>query len=99
MPEKVSSFWRGLFGVVKTHGGILSGEGFKVKKGRTGTYEITFDKEFAQIPGVTCTIYGDSWKSYQMSISVVDIQDYYFVCETSTPDSLADSAFSFIAVG
>ncbi|NEP29904.1 hypothetical protein [Moorena sp. SIO3I6] len=88
-----------IFGVVKPHGGILSGKGFKVDKKQQGFYLITFDQPFAECPGVTCTIYGDSWRSFQMSISVVDIEPEYFVCQTSTPDRPVPSGFSFIAVG
>ncbi|NEO92889.1 MAG: hypothetical protein F6K56_22715 [Moorea sp. SIO3G5] len=88
-----------IFGVVGANGSIVSGKGFKVDKKRNGIYIITFDQPFAEYPGVTCTIYGHSWLSFQMSISVVDIKPNYFVCQTSTPDRPEDSGFSFIAVG
>ncbi|NEP33111.1 hypothetical protein [Moorena sp. SIO3B2] len=88
-----------IFGVVGANGSIVSGKGFTVDKNRGGIYIIRFDKPFAEIPGVTCTIYGHSWMSFMMSISVVDITPDYFVCQTSTPDRPEDSGFSFIAVG
>ena len=88
-----------IFGLVKRNGRILSGKGFKVDKKPQGYYLITFDQPFAESPGVTCTIYGDSWRSFQMSISVVDITPNYFICQTSTPMQAEESAFSFIAVG
>ncbi|NEO72285.1 MULTISPECIES: H-type lectin domain-containing protein [unclassified Moorena] len=88
-----------IFGVVRENGDILSGKGFKVDKKRDGIYFVVFDQPFAEIPGVTCTISGHSWLSFQMSISVVDIRPNYFVCQTSTPDRPEDSGFSFIAVG
>ena len=88
-----------IFGLVKANGEILSGKGFKVDKKRSGIYIIAFDQPFAEFPGVTCTIYGDSWLSFQMSVAVLEINPNFFVCQTSTPTLPQDSGFSFIAVG
>ncbi|NEQ16117.1 MULTISPECIES: hypothetical protein [unclassified Moorena] len=93
-----------IFGLVDKNGKIISckdpkNPGFTVDKKRGGVYIINFDQAFAECPGVTCTIYGYSWISYQMSISVVEIERNRFVCQTSTPDHPQDSGFSFIAVG
>ena len=88
-----------IFGLVSRNGEILSGKGFKVDKKHQGIYFIAFDQPFAEFPGVTCTIYGDSWLSFQMSVAVLEINPNFFVCQTSTPTLPEDSGFSFIAVG
>lgn len=88
-----------IFGAVSKNGGVIYGEGFSVKKDREGTYKISFHNMFSGYPGVTCTNFGGSSQNANISVSVSEIEPSQFTCETTDPNRLEDSAFTFIAFG
>ncbi|AOY84423.2 hypothetical protein BJP36_35350 [Moorena producens JHB] len=90
---------RELYGAVDSNGSVMYGKGFESKKYSESAYLIKFEEKFSSTPGATVSIFGDSWRSFQQSASIVDVNPNYFVVQTSTPDMPADSAFTFTVVG
>ena len=92
-----------IYGTVSAKGNKISGSGFSVKKKSksTGTYLISFDNEFSEIPAIvgSQTGYGD--EEYP-----VDILDFPHlqkggatVITGDGPGNFSDRQFSFIAIG
>ncbi|MEC4805637.1 MAG: hypothetical protein SAJ12_02110 [Jaaginema sp. PMC 1079.18] len=94
-----SGIYQQIFGTVYPDGNSMSGEGFNVRKLKEGTYVVEFERPFYQNPAVVCTIMGHEWKTFNMSIAILEIQPQYFVCSTSPENYPMDCAFSFIAMG
>ena len=88
-----------IYGVISEDGNIISGEGFKCHKLRYGLYLIEFDQPFVDTPAAICTIYGGEWQTFNLSVAVVDVTQWHFVCTTSSPDRPEDCGFTFIAFG
>jgi hypothetical protein len=88
-----------VYGVISQDGKQMSGEGFKCRRIWSGTYIIEFDRPFADIPGVVCTINGTEWQTFDKSVAIVECDPRYFVCVTSSMDRPEDCGFTFIASG
>ncbi|MDY6783127.1 MAG: hypothetical protein SW833_11380 [Cyanobacteriota bacterium] len=89
-----------LYGTVGQDGEpILGKEGFTCRYLREGLYVLEFERPFQDMPGVTATVYGHEWQTFNMSIAIVDLSPHYAVLVTSTPDRPQSVGFSFIAFG
>ncbi len=87
------------YGVISPDGKQLSGQGFQSRRIWSGTYLIEFDRPFADMPAVVCTIYGNEWQTFDKSVAIVECDSRYFVYVTSTMDRPEDCAITFIASG
>jgi hypothetical protein len=94
-----SGQYQHIYGGISGDGNIWFGEGFKPQRIRYGLYVVEFDTAFAKEPAVVCTINGNEWQTFNLSVANFEIAPYYFVCGTSSLDRPEDSAFSFIAFG
>jgi hypothetical protein len=81
-------------GLVSSLGGITSGEGFSVSKTGTGTYSITFDNTFADVPAVTATSTTGSVSMYTLSPTTTGV-----AIDAFNSGGNVNSGFSFIAIG
>jgi hypothetical protein len=88
-----------IYGCVGENGDIYFGEGFKSHKIKEGTYIIEFERPFGKTPAPTCTIYGYEWRTFNLSVALVEVTEKCFICVTSSPDRPVDSAFTFVAFG
>ncbi|MGD1699903.1 hypothetical protein [Dapis sp. BLCC M229] len=88
-----------IYGGVGPDGSKWFGEGFESQKIKEGTYIIKFECPFDGIPAPVCTITGNEWKTFNMSVAIVEVNPEYFICITSSPDRPIDCAFTFIAFG
>ena len=88
-----------IYGTVGLNGNVISGEDFKVHRLQKGTYIVEFEEPFSAKPTSVCTIFGPPWKTFNLSITIVEILESHFICVTSTPDRLLDCDFTFIAIG
>ena len=88
-----------IYGGLNPDGSKWCGEGFHSSKSWGGTYTIAFNRRFLREPALMCTIYGDEQQTFNMSISVVEVFPFHFVCITSSPDIPRDCGFTFIASG
>ncbi|NES92071.1 hypothetical protein, partial [Okeania sp. SIO2B9] len=84
---------------VRPDGSKWFGEGFESQKIKEGTYIIKFECPFDGIPAPVCTITGNEWKTFNMSVAIVEVNPEYFICITSSPHQPIDCAFTFIAFG
>ena len=75
------------------------GEGFASQKMKEGTYWIKFDRPFAGIPAPVCTIAGNEWRIFNLSIAIIELNPEYFIFTTSSPERPVDSNFTFIVFG
>ena len=88
-----------IYGGVNPNGDKWFGEGFESQKIKEGTYCIKFERPFAGIPAPVCTITGNEWKTFNMSVAIVEVNPECFICVTSSPDRPIDCHFTFIAFG
>ncbi|NET58044.1 MAG: hypothetical protein F6K47_18380 [Symploca sp. SIO2E6] len=88
-----------IYGGVAPNGLVMFGDGFTSHKIKEGTYIIEFEHHFGLLPAPVCTINGPEWKTFNLSITVVDVAPYHFVCVTSSPDRPVNCAFTFIVFG
>ena len=88
-----------IYGGIAPDGSTMFGEGFYCDRIREGTYIIKFERPFAQMPAPVCTISGPEWRTFNMSVAIVEVNPSYFICVTSSPDRPMDSAFTFIVFG
>ena len=88
-----------IYGSIGPDGNTFSGEGFSCRKIRYGLYLVEFDTAFVDTPAVVCTINGNEWQTFNLSVANLDITPFHFVCSTSSPDRPEDCAFTFIAFG
>ncbi|NER35635.1 MAG: hypothetical protein F6J93_16860 [Oscillatoria sp. SIO1A7] len=88
-----------IYGAVGPDGNPFWGEGFVSKKIKEGTYYIEFKQPFGSLPAPVCTIFGNEWKTFNMSVAIVDVNPSCFICVTSSPDRPIDCGFTFIAFG
>ena len=88
-----------IYGGVSTDGSLWFGEGFKSRKIKEGTYLIEFNQPFGSRPAPVCTITGHEWRTFNLSVAIVDVSEGHFICVTSSPDRPVDSYFTFIAFG
>ncbi|NEQ73981.1 MAG: hypothetical protein F6K24_48565 [Okeania sp. SIO2D1] len=88
-----------IYGGVQPNGDCWFGEGFKSQKIKEGTYIVKFENPFAKLPAPVCTISGNEWMTFNMSVATVQITPEYFICITSSPHQPMDCAFTFIAFG
>ncbi|MDJ1169087.1 hypothetical protein PMG71_06575 [Roseofilum sp. BLCC_M154] len=86
-------------GAVSPNGNPYFGEGFNSRKIKEGTYLVEFEKPFGKNPAPICTVFGSEWKTFNMSVAIVDLSPTHFICVTSSPDRPVDCAFTFIAFG
>ncbi len=87
-----------IHGTVSGSGEIISGKGFRVEKFQQGFYAVVFDQPFSGEPTPVCTIFGPPWKTFNLSIAIVEILPDNFICVTSSQDRPIDTGFSFIVV-
>ncbi|NES05501.1 MAG: hypothetical protein F6K22_23420 [Okeania sp. SIO2F4] len=88
-----------IYGGVLANGDKWFGEGFESRKIKEGTYIVKFIPPFAGLPAPVCTISGNEWMTFNMSVATVQITPEYFICITSSPIQPIDCAFTFIAFG
>lgn len=88
-----------IYGAIDKGGNPLWGEGFTSRAIAVGLYVVEFKQPFRENPSVTCTIFGPEWETFNLSVAIVDLTPWYFVCTTSLPDNRQRSAFTFIAFG
>ena len=88
-----------IYGVIDKGGNSMSGEGFTARKLTEGLYLVEFQQPFRENPAVTCTILGPEWETLNLSVAIVDLSPWYFVCTTSSPNNRQSSGFTFIAFG
>jgi hypothetical protein len=88
-----------VYGVIGPDGQTISGQGFQLRKIRFGLYLVEFERPFAQEPATVCTILGNEWQTFNLSIAILEVTPDYFVCGTSSPDRPEDCGFTFIASG
>ncbi|MEO1432843.1 MAG: hypothetical protein AAFS12_00945 [Cyanobacteria bacterium J06632_19] len=94
-----SGVYQHIYGGIGEDGNTFSGEGFKSQRLTEGLYVVEFDTPFANMPAVVCTINGEEWKTFNLSVANLDFTPHYFVCGTSSPNNRVSSAFTFIAFG
>ena len=91
---------RHIYGGVGPDGNCWFGEGFTSQKIKEGTYIVKFDPpSFSGTPAPICTINGYEWKTFNMSVAIVEVNPEYFICITSSPHQPIDCAFTFIVFG
>ncbi|NEO85672.1 MAG: hypothetical protein F6J87_15690 [Spirulina sp. SIO3F2] len=86
-------------GTVAPSGDVLVGEGFKARQIKYGTYLVEFERPFAQDISPVCTIVGNEWQTFNLSIAILDVSNKYFICSTSNPNQPVDCAFNFSVFG
>ncbi|MDT0451076.1 hypothetical protein [Streptomyces hesseae] len=85
-----------VYGTVDANGNVLSGDGFVVRPGLTGTYMIAFTKAFVSRPTVLATL----WKGGERgAISVESAETGLFTVRTATNGAWTPLGFSFMAMG
>ncbi len=88
-----------IYGTVGVNGNIISGKGFSVDRIQDGNYYVRFDQPLDGEPSPVCTIFGPPWRTFNMSIAIVEAFPDGFICVTSTPDRPVDCGFTFLVVG
>ncbi|NEP04483.1 MULTISPECIES: hypothetical protein [unclassified Okeania] len=88
-----------IYGAVHPDGNIMFGEGFRSRRIWQGTYLIEFERPFVKQPAPVCTIQGPEWKTFNMSVAIVEVMPYHLVVVTSSPDRPDDCGFTLIAFG
>ncbi|MDY6804510.1 MAG: hypothetical protein SXA11_11980 [Cyanobacteriota bacterium] len=88
-----------IHGGVDARGNKMWGDGFRSKQLGTGAYVIEFDRSFSGQPTAVCTIYGNPWYTFNISVAVIEINPWQFICFTSKPGDVVDCDFTFIAFG
>lgn len=88
-----------IYGAVGPDGLPMWGEGFRINKIRFGLYVVEFEQPFRDNPATVCTIFGNEWQTFNLSIAVLEVNPSYFVCGTSSSERPIDSAFTFVAFG
>lgn len=88
-----------IHGAVDARGNKMWGDGFRSRRMDTGAYLIEFDKPFREQPTAVCTIYGDPWYTFDISVAIIEINPWQFICFTSKPGDVVDCNFTFIAFG
>lgn len=88
-----------VYGVIDPDGHQISGQGFQCHKIRFGLYVVEFERPFAQEPATVCTILGNEWQTFNLSIAILEVTPWHFVCTTSSPDRPENCGFTFIVSG
>ena len=88
-----------IYGAIGPDGSPMWGEGFVSHKIKEGTYIVEFKQPFAKEPAPVCTVFGHEWKTFNLSVAIVEINPSYFICITSSPDRPVDCGFTFIVFG
>ena len=88
-----------IFGAIDPNGNKISGEGFRSRKIKEGTYIIEFEIPFLSNPAPVCTIAGPEWTTFNVSIAIVDVSTEYFICVVSEPNCPIDCYVNFIVSG
>ena len=88
-----------IYGAVSRDGEKYFGEGFASRKIKEGTYLIEFERPFAKLPAIVCTIFGYEWHTFNKSVAILDISQQHAIVCTSTPDRPEDCGFTLIAFG
>ena len=88
-----------IYGAVGPGGRPMWGEGFTVQRLRFGLYIVEFERPFKVNPTAVCTIFGNEWQTFNLSVAVLEVNASYFVCGTSSSERPEDSAFTFVAFG
>lgn len=99
IPSAHGSLHQHIYGAVSPDGKKMWGEGFESHKIQEGAYEIYFQQPFRGIPTAVCTIFGSPEHTFDKSVAVVKVDEWTFVCFTSAPGNVVDSAFTFIVFG
>lgn len=92
---------RQIYGIVDSSGNTIGGSGgFRCQQIGQGLYMIEFDSPFNTQPVPVCSIFGNPWRTFNMSAAVLDdLSPYHFVVLTSTPDHPEDCGFTFTVFG
>ncbi len=88
-----------IYGGVGSDGKLWFGEGFTSERIKEGTYLVKFERPFDGLPAPVCTIAGNEWRTFNLSIAIVNLSPEHFICVTSSPEIPVDSHFTFIAFG
>ena len=90
---------RQIYGTIASDGHVLSGAGIQCHKIKEGTYIVEFEQSFGREPAPVCTVCGNEWRTFNLSVAILEVTPQYFICSTSSPDRPIDCAFQFIVVG
>jgi len=85
-------------GKINANGTIAQGAGFTATRSAPGSYTITFDNAFSQIPVVTATSEAYTYTSNATSVTASSM-GLRTSAYTGSSYSLADSIINFIAIG
>jgi len=92
-----------IYGLVQNNGNVLEGTGFQSSRVSKGLYTIDFTQDFSNIPSVQVIPVGEDnnvWYTKNPFIKTPNSgQCIVYFYSTSSPSTLQDSKFSFIAIG
>ncbi len=88
-----------LYGMIDASGQLMSGSGFSVRKLREGLYVIEFAQPFSGPPAPVCTVYGPEWKTFNISVALLEVTNDHVIYATSNPERPLDAAVSIIVAG
>ncbi len=92
-----------IYGLVNHNGNALEGTGFQSSRVSKGMYTIDFTQDFSNIPSVQVIPVGDSESTWFIKNPFIKTpnsgQCIVYFYNTSSPPTLQDSKFSFIAIG
>jgi hypothetical protein len=92
-----------IYGLVQSNGDALEGTGFQSSRVSKGVYTIDFTQDFSNIPSVQVIPVGDNDSTWNIKNPFIKTpnsgQCIVYFYNTSSPPTLKDSKFSFIAIG